>query len=78
MPVFVATNGNPDARASRRTIPNPSYRDGETKIPVIYGIDAIHGANYTIGSTIFPQNLAMAATWNRELVTESAKITAMV
>src|SRR5882724_2252148 len=30
-------------------------------IPVIYGIDSIHGANYVQGSTLFPQELGMAA-----------------
>ena len=32
------------------------------KIPVIYGVDAIHGASYTKGATLFPQSIAMAAT----------------
>ena len=32
-------------------------------IPVVYGIDAVHGANYTRGATLFPHNLGMAATW---------------
>ncbi|WP_047446770.1 glycoside hydrolase family 3 N-terminal domain-containing protein [Alistipes sp. ZOR0009] len=45
------------------------------KIPVIFGIDAIHGVNYTQGSTLFPQELAMAATWNRDLVQRGAAIT---
>lgn len=45
-------------------------------IPVIYGIDAIHGANYTKEATLFPQSLAMAATRNPELVRKSAEITA--
>ena len=36
------------------------------KIPVIYGIDAIHGENYTQGSTLFPQEIALAATFNRD------------
>jgi len=31
-------------------------------IPVIYGIDSIHGANYVRGSTLFPQELGMPAT----------------
>jgi len=47
------------------------------KIPLIYGIDAIHGANYTLGATIFPQNIAMAATWNPDLVRKNAEITAL-
>jgi beta-glucosidase len=42
----------------------------ETKhgIPVIYGIDAVHGNNYHVEATLFPQNLGLAATWNTELV----------
>lgn len=45
-------------------------------IPVIYGIDAIHGATYTAGATFFPQEIAQAATWNRDLVRRGAEITA--
>jgi len=46
------------------------------KIPVIYGIDAIHGENYTQGSTLFPQEIAMGATFNRELAHRQGEITA--
>jgi beta-glucosidase len=46
------------------------------KIPIIYGIDAIHGANYTVGATLFPQQIAQAATWNPDLVEQAAAITA--
>lgn len=45
------------------------------KIPVIYGIDAIHGAQYTQNATIFPQAISMAATRNRELGRQMADIT---
>src|SRR5690349_4774966 len=45
-------------------------------IPVIYGIDSIHGANYVRGATLFPQETAMAATWNPELMKHAAEITA--
>ncbi len=45
------------------------------KIPVIYGIDAIHGATYTSEATLFPQAINMAATWNRELVKKEGEIT---
>ena len=38
------------------------------KIPVMYGIDAIHGANYTIGSTLYPQQIGLAASFNKDLV----------
>ncbi|PHI21238.1 beta-glucosidase [Lewinellaceae bacterium SD302] len=37
-------------------------------IPVLYGLDTIHGANYVMGSTLFPQQLGLAATGNTELV----------
>src|SRR5947209_20579155 len=37
-------------------------------IPVLYGIDTIHGPNYIVEGTLFPQPLAMAATWNPELM----------
>ena len=46
------------------------------KIPVIYGIDAIHGVTYTTGSTLFPQEIAMAATFNTEIVRRAGEITA--
>ncbi|HEY0003195.1 MAG TPA: glycoside hydrolase family 3 N-terminal domain-containing protein, partial [Pyrinomonadaceae bacterium] len=45
------------------------------KIPVIYGIDSIHGANYVQGSTLFPQEIGMAATWNPALMQRAAEIT---
>jgi beta-glucosidase len=46
-------------------------------IPIIYGIDAIHGANYTMGATIFPQHIAMAATGNVDLIRKEGEITAL-
>ena len=45
-------------------------------IPIVYATDAVHGANYTEGSTIFPHQIAMAATWNPELVEKMGEITA--
>src|ERR687890_634498 len=46
------------------------------KIPVIYGIDTIHGANYVRGATLFPQEIGMAATWNPELMRRSQELAA--
>jgi beta-glucosidase len=46
------------------------------KIPVIYGIDAVHGQHYMTTATVFPQDLAMAATWNPALVRRASQITA--
>ena len=45
-------------------------------IPDIYGVDQNHGASYTQGATLFPQEINMAASFNRELVREGARITA--
>lgn len=47
-----------------------------SKIPLIHGIDSIHGATYVIGSTLFPQNLTFAAARNPELVRRAAEISA--
>ena len=48
----------------------------ELGIPTIYGVDEIHGASYTIGSTLFPQQIAMGATFNRDLVKKGSEISA--
>ncbi|MEM2599028.1 MAG: glycoside hydrolase family 3 N-terminal domain-containing protein [Thermoproteota archaeon] len=46
-------------------------------IPILYGIDAVHGHNNVYGAVIFPHNIGMGATWNPELVKECARITAI-
>ena len=46
------------------------------KIPVVYGLDGMHGQTYTLNSTLFPQNIGMGATRNPELVKAMAKVTA--
>ena len=46
------------------------------KIPVLYGIDAIHGATYTSNSVLFPHNMALGASRNPELARLAAKATA--
>ncbi len=47
-----------------------------TGIPSIYGLDQIHGTTYTLGGTMFPQEIAQGATFNPELVEKAAMITA--
>lgn len=46
------------------------------KIPVIYGVDAIHGATYIQNSTLFPQEIGLAATWDISHARKMAEITA--
>lgn len=57
-------------------IQNMATNETPNKVPVLYGIDAIHGVNYTVGATLFPQPLGQAATWNPSLVEQGAAITA--
>jgi beta-glucosidase len=46
------------------------------KIPVIYGLDGMHGQTYTLNATLFPQNIALAAARNPALAAAIAKVTA--
>jgi len=46
-------------------------------IPILYGVDSIHGASYIEGATLFPHNLGIAATRNLQLAAQTARITAM-
>lgn len=47
------------------------------KIPIIYGIDAVHGHNNLVNATIFPHNIGLGCTRNPDLVKEIARITAI-
>ncbi len=51
-------------------------KETRLKIPIIYGVDAIHGTTYTAGATFFPQQIGQAATWNRAIVKKGAEICA--
>jgi beta-glucosidase len=46
------------------------------KIPILYGIDALHGMNFAFNATLFPQQIGLAATWNPDLVEQTALVTA--
>ncbi|MEV8096966.1 glycoside hydrolase family 3 N-terminal domain-containing protein [Kitasatospora sp. NPDC085879] len=45
-------------------------------IPLIYGVDSVHGHNNLVGATVFPHNIAMGATRDPDLVEDAAHITA--
>ena len=57
-------------------IQNAVKKESRLNIPVIYGVDEIHGATYTAGATMFPQQIGQAASRNPELVKRGAEITA--
>lgn len=49
---------------------------GRPALPVLYGVDAIHGANYTVGATLFPQQIGLAATWDTRFAVQCGQVTA--
>ncbi len=58
------------------TIQEVATEETRHDIPVIYGIDAIHGSTYIAEATMFPQQIGMAATFNPGLVEDAAAVTA--
>ncbi len=51
-------------------------RESRLGIPLLFGVDAIHGHSFWPGATIFPTQLGMACSWNETLMEEAAAITA--
>lgn len=45
-------------------------------VPCVFGLDQNHGSTYTQDGTLFPQNINVAATFNREIARRSAEATA--
>lgn len=72
---------NPGAPTIQRwkeviTIINNEANKTRLKIPVLYGIDAIHGSSYTAGATLFPQQIGIAATFNTGIAKRGSEISA--
>ncbi|EFA84959.1 beta glucosidase [Heterostelium album PN500] len=53
-----------------------SIKNSPNKIPMIYGLDSVHGANYIHKGTLFPHNTGLAATFNPALATKVGSVTA--
>ena len=49
---------------------------GRLAIPVLFGIDAVHGHNNLVGSTLFPQNVGLGATRDPQLIRQIGEVTA--
>ena len=69
------TNSRTDWRALYERWQGRALRS-RLKIPLLYGIDAVHGHNNVIGAVIFPHNIGLGATRNAKLVEEIGRITA--
>ncbi|WP_235565891.1 MULTISPECIES: exo 1,3/1,4-beta-D-glucan glucohydrolase [unclassified Lysobacter] len=52
-------------------------RGGGKAIPILYGIDAVHGQSNVVGATVFPHNIGLGAARNPELIREIGRITAI-
>ncbi|WP_430390899.1 glycoside hydrolase family 3 N-terminal domain-containing protein [Dyella sp. 20L07] len=50
--------------------------DGHTAIPLLFGIDAVHGHNNVVGATLFPQNSALGAAHDPDLIRDIGTVTA--
>jgi beta-glucosidase len=86
----LAGGNSPPLGASDRSGPEPwlktsqafraasmEKRAGRTPIPVIFGVDAVHGNNNLIGATLFPHNIGLGAMRNPELVRKIGEATAI-
>lgn len=62
----------------RRMVENYRAQAGETRlrIPLLYGVDAVHGHNNVPGAVIFPHNIGLGCTRDPELVREISEATA--
>ena len=59
-----------------KTIQDMIRAETPNKIPLLYGIDSMHGSTYVLDSTLFPQQIALAAARDPELVRRASEISA--
>lgn len=59
------------------TLQRIALRESRLHIPIIYGIDHMHGASYVSGTAIFPHNINLGATFNPELARQTARATVL-
>ena len=66
-----------DTAQTWRTFVESFEAQASSGIPLIYGIDAVHGNNNVTGAVMFPHNIGLGATRDPALVTEIGRITAL-
>lgn len=59
-----------------REIQDVALNETRLGIPIVYGVDFVHGGNYLRSGTMLPHNIGLAATFNRDLVRRTGVITA--
>ncbi|GAA5044601.1 beta-glucosidase [Thermocatellispora tengchongensis] len=72
----VPTPNTPEAWADMVDGYQLRARGTRLQIPLIYGVDAVHGHNNVVGATIFPHNVGLGATRDPDLVEKTGTITA--
>jgi len=60
----------------QRTIQDMIRQETPNRIPLLFGIDSIHGATFVREATLFPQQIAMGATRNPELMRRASEVSA--
>lgn len=72
--------GGPTAQSPEKWVEIISYLQkvsmDEIGIPCIYGLDQNHGTTYTLGGVLFPQNINVGASLNRDMARRAAAVTA--
>ncbi len=76
--ILNTTNNTPLSVEKWKTIMEAIQQESikHSGIPILYGVDAIHGVTYTKNSTLFPQQIGLAASFNLEMAYDLAKISA--
>ena len=69
------TNSRSDWRAMYERLQARALKT-RLKIPLLYGVDAVHGHSNVLGAVLFPHNIGLGATRNAKLVEEISRITA--
>ncbi len=57
------------------TIQHYAIDHSRLRIPIIYGVDAVHGFGHPYQATLFPQSIGMGATWDTQLVRQAGQAT---
>jgi beta-glucosidase len=81
----ILSGGNSDPKAGNSLKDWTDMYDGYQKhalntrlgIPILYGVDAVHGHNNVLNAVVFPHNIGMGCTRNPKLVRKMSRITAL-
>lgn len=60
-----------------RSFREAALKRGGTAVPILFGLDAVHGHNNVVGATLFPHNIGLGAARNPELIRKIAEATAI-